>query len=271
MKAHDMKTTKDHSTNFRGATSFMFFSGVLEIIKSSIEVLHQGGLNTFKLSMEEDLRHVQQALEELEQQLSCLAKGVKDLRREEEAILEQSSRRNLGGHPMHNKQWGYGNFSPHARSYEHNSYDYYEGNRLGARNCYNDTSCKRVPRNEVRNKGNYVNGGFHKREIIMRVTMIVIIMEGIRRSSRTLGTTSRPLSYNNLKFPLLWDTFGSYEHVAWEKKVELLFYSMKENGSSTNQGLELNEASIEDQIWSSKPWRTKTRLSEGKIQEIFNG
>ncbi|KAI5662520.1 hypothetical protein M9H77_21843 [Catharanthus roseus] len=38
--------------------------------------------------MEEDLRHVQQALEGLEQQLSCLAKGVKDLRKEEEANLE---------------------------------------------------------------------------------------------------------------------------------------------------------------------------------------
>ncbi|KAI5667359.1 hypothetical protein M9H77_17212 [Catharanthus roseus] len=44
----------------------------------------------------------------------------------------------------------------HARSYEHNSYDYYEGNRLGAINCYNDTSCKKVPRNEVRNGENYV-------------------------------------------------------------------------------------------------------------------
>ncbi|KAI5672421.1 hypothetical protein M9H77_12785 [Catharanthus roseus] len=31
---------------------------------------------------------------------------------------------------------GVGNFFPHARSYEHNSYDCYEGNRLGARNGY---------------------------------------------------------------------------------------------------------------------------------------
>ncbi|KAI5653024.1 hypothetical protein M9H77_30211 [Catharanthus roseus] len=43
--------------------------------------------------MEDDLHHVQQALKGLEQQLSCLAKAAKDLRREEEAIFEQSSRR----------------------------------------------------------------------------------------------------------------------------------------------------------------------------------
>ncbi|KAI5652989.1 hypothetical protein M9H77_30176 [Catharanthus roseus] len=55
---------------------------------------------TSNLNMEEGLCHMQQPLEGLEQQLSCLAKGVKDLRKEEEAILEQSSRRNLGGHPM---------------------------------------------------------------------------------------------------------------------------------------------------------------------------
>ncbi|KAI5672736.1 hypothetical protein M9H77_13100 [Catharanthus roseus] len=62
------------------------------------------------------------ALKGLEQHLSCLAKGVKDLRSEEEAILEQSNRGNLGGHPMCNDQWGYG-----------------------------------VPRSDVRNGGNYVN------------------------------------------------------------------------------------------------------------------
>ncbi|KAI5676367.1 hypothetical protein M9H77_07317 [Catharanthus roseus] len=54
------------------------------------------GLKTFKLNMEDDLHNVQQALEGLEQQLSCLVKGLKDLKREEEAILEQISRRNLG-------------------------------------------------------------------------------------------------------------------------------------------------------------------------------
>ncbi|KAI5653453.1 hypothetical protein M9H77_30640 [Catharanthus roseus] len=39
--------------------------------------------------MEDDLRHMQQALKASEQQLSCLAKGVKDLRIEEEANYEQ--------------------------------------------------------------------------------------------------------------------------------------------------------------------------------------
>ncbi|KAI5681041.1 hypothetical protein M9H77_02268 [Catharanthus roseus] len=112
------------------------------------------GLKTFKLNMEDDLCYVQQALEGLEQRLSCLVKGVKDLKREEEAFLEQSSRRNLGGHSMHYNQWAYGNFSPYAKYYEHNSYDCFEGNRLGARNVYNDKSYNRVPRNEVRNGGN---------------------------------------------------------------------------------------------------------------------
>ncbi|KAI5663397.1 hypothetical protein M9H77_22720 [Catharanthus roseus] len=93
-------------------------------------------------------------------------KGVKDLRREEEAIFEQSNRRNLGRHLMHNNQWEYGNFSSHARSYGHNFYDCYEGNRLGTRNGYYDTSCKRVLRIDVRNGGNYVNidDRFHKRK-----------------------------------------------------------------------------------------------------------
>ncbi|KAI5664138.1 hypothetical protein M9H77_23461 [Catharanthus roseus] len=55
----------------------------------------QLGLKTIKLNMKDDLHHVQQALEGLEEQLSCLAKGVKDLRREEEAILEQTWEQNV--------------------------------------------------------------------------------------------------------------------------------------------------------------------------------
>ncbi|KAI5676622.1 hypothetical protein M9H77_07572 [Catharanthus roseus] len=87
------------------------------------------------------------------------------LKEEEDAILEQSSGRNPCGHSMHNIQWAYDNFSPYARSYEHNSYDRYEGNRLGARNGFNDKSYKRVQRNEIRKEGHYVNmdGIFHKR------------------------------------------------------------------------------------------------------------
>ncbi|KAI5649468.1 hypothetical protein M9H77_35473 [Catharanthus roseus] len=91
--------------------------------------------------MEDDLCHVQQALKGLEQQLSHLAKG----------------RRDFGGYPIYDNQWGYGNFSSHVRSYEPNSYACYESNRLRTRDCYNGISCKGIPRNDVRNGGNYVN------------------------------------------------------------------------------------------------------------------
>ncbi|KAI5667464.1 hypothetical protein M9H77_17317 [Catharanthus roseus] len=102
------------------------------------------------------VQRIQKALKALEQQFSCLAKDVKDLNREEEANYEQSNRRHIVGHPMHDNQWGYGNFSPHTRSYEPNYYDCYESNKLGARDCYNEISCRGVPRNDVGNGGNYV-------------------------------------------------------------------------------------------------------------------
>ncbi|KAI5653087.1 hypothetical protein M9H77_30274 [Catharanthus roseus] len=70
--------------------------------------------------MEDEVQRMQQALKGLKQQLSCLAKGVKDLKGEERANYEQISGRDLGGHSMHDSQLGYGNFSPHARSSEHN-------------------------------------------------------------------------------------------------------------------------------------------------------
>ncbi|KAI5675934.1 hypothetical protein M9H77_06884 [Catharanthus roseus] len=60
------------------------------------------------------VQRMQQALKGFEQQFSFLVKDVKDLKREEEANYEQSNRRNLGGHPKHDNQWGYSNFSPHA-------------------------------------------------------------------------------------------------------------------------------------------------------------
>ncbi|KAI5676211.1 hypothetical protein M9H77_07161 [Catharanthus roseus] len=188
--------------------------------------------------MEDDSRHEQQDFEGLEQQLSCLIKGVKDLRKEEEAILEQSNRKNHGGHPMRINQRGYCNFSPHDRSYEHNFYDCYEGNRYGTRNDYNDTSCKRVPRNNVRNEGNYVNMDerFHKRKGDYERYYESYNHGGYkcRKSSQTLGITSRPLSYNKLKLPLLCGTFGPCDYEAWEQQVESLFYSdcVKEEESS---------------------------------------
>ncbi|KAI5663057.1 hypothetical protein M9H77_22380 [Catharanthus roseus] len=184
--------------------------------------------------MEDKFHHVQriqQALEGLMQQLSCISKIVGDLKREEEAILEQSSRRNHGGLSMHNNQWIYGNFSLYARSYKQNSYDVYEGNRLGTRNGYNDKSYKKVLRNKVTNGGNYVNmdGRFHKRT--RDVERYYDSHEHYEhsygsknmynehndsynyggcnstRSSQTLGTTSIPLSYNNLKLSFCVELF----------------------------------------------------------------
>ncbi|KAI5667722.1 hypothetical protein M9H77_17575 [Catharanthus roseus] len=65
--------------------------------------------------------------------------------------------------------------------------------------------------NEVRNEGNYVNkdGRFHKRRGDYEEYYDSYSHEGYngRTSSQTLGTTSRPLSFNNLKLPLLWGTF----------------------------------------------------------------
>ncbi|KAI5654240.1 hypothetical protein M9H77_31427 [Catharanthus roseus] len=103
------------------------------------------------------------ALKGLKQQSSCLAKCVKDLKREKEASFEQSSRRDFGEHPMHDNQWGYGNFAPHARSY-----DCDEGNRFRTRN-------------DVGNGGNYVNMDerFHKRKGDCEDIMIVTTMEDI--------------------------------------------------------------------------------------------
>ncbi|KAI5681014.1 hypothetical protein M9H77_02241 [Catharanthus roseus] len=76
---------------------------------------------------------------------------------------------------------GYGNFSPHARPYELNSYDCYERNRLGARDCYKGISCKGVPRNDFINRENYVNMDerFHKEKLITRdIVKVITIEEG---------------------------------------------------------------------------------------------
>ncbi|KAI5653400.1 hypothetical protein M9H77_30587 [Catharanthus roseus] len=50
-------------------------------------------------------------------------------------------------------------------------------------------------------------------------------MEDIIVEAQTLRTTSRPLSYNNLKLPLLCGIFGPYDYEAWEQKVESLLYA----------------------------------------------
>ncbi|KAI5649979.1 hypothetical protein M9H77_35984 [Catharanthus roseus] len=50
--------------------------------------------------------------------------------------IEHRDQSNIGGHITSHTQWGYYNFSPHARTFEHNSYDCYEGNGLGTRNTW---------------------------------------------------------------------------------------------------------------------------------------
>ncbi|KAI5653440.1 hypothetical protein M9H77_30627 [Catharanthus roseus] len=175
--------------------------------------------------MEEDLRHVQQALEGLGQQLSCLAKDGKDLRREEGAILDQSSRRNLGGHPIHNNQSGY------------------------------------VPRNENRNEGNYVNGRFDKRRYDYEGYYDSYNYRGYnyRRSSQTFGTTSRHLSYNNVKLPISCGTFGPYDYEAWEQKVELLFYSHRVREEEKFQSV-LKSLSYEANVWWDCKYENRRRM-----------
>ncbi|KAI5671330.1 hypothetical protein M9H77_11694 [Catharanthus roseus] len=87
---------------------------------------------------------MQQAIEGLEQQLSCLAKNVGDLKREAKVILEQRSRRNLDLMSIILKI---------AMREIHLELDMV------------NRSYKRVPRNKVRNGGNYVKIDelFHKR------------------------------------------------------------------------------------------------------------
>ncbi|KAI5682103.1 hypothetical protein M9H77_03331 [Catharanthus roseus] len=143
------------------------------------------------------------------------SKGCEGLKKRRGSPM-QSSRREFGGHPMHYIQWGYGNFSPRARSYDHNFYVCYEGNKF-------------IARKNVRNGGNYVNmeERFHKKKGNYEGYYGSFNYGGYnyRKGSQTLGTTSRPLSYNNLKLLLLRGTFGPYDYDAWEQKIESLFYS----------------------------------------------
>ncbi|KAI5664559.1 hypothetical protein M9H77_23882 [Catharanthus roseus] len=164
-------------------------------------------------------------------EISCARlgpKGVKHLRREEEAILEQSNRRNLGGYPMRNNQWDMVTFLL-MLDLKHKSYDCYESNKVRARDCYYDISCKGVPRNDVINGGgNYVNKDerFHKRRDDFGEYYDSYCYGGYNyaRSSQALGTTSRPIIYK-FKLPLLYGTFGPYDYEACKQKVESLFYS----------------------------------------------
>ncbi|KAI5677639.1 hypothetical protein M9H77_08589 [Catharanthus roseus] len=84
-------------------------------------------------------------------ELQLMRKDMKQMRGNITNLsMEHRDQNNIGGHVTSHTQQGYGNFSPHARTFEHKSYDCYEDNRLGTRSGYNDRSYKKVPRNEVK-------------------------------------------------------------------------------------------------------------------------
>ncbi|KAI5663711.1 hypothetical protein M9H77_23034 [Catharanthus roseus] len=68
------------------------------------------------------------------QELQLMRKDMKEMRGNiTNLFVEHRDQSNTGGHFTSHTQWGYGNFSPHARSYEHNSNNCYDGNKLGAK------------------------------------------------------------------------------------------------------------------------------------------
>ncbi|KAI5649866.1 hypothetical protein M9H77_35871 [Catharanthus roseus] len=122
---------------------------------------------------------------------------------------------------------GYGNFSPHARSYEHNSYDCYEGNRLE----------------------------------LQMVIMIELIIEFQGMVLEMKGTI-----YNTLKLPLfLRDAFGSYDYVAWEQKLESLFCSYGVREEKKFQ-LMLKSLSYEVNVWWDCKYENKKRMEVQPIK-----
>ncbi|KAI5663504.1 hypothetical protein M9H77_22827 [Catharanthus roseus] len=122
------------------------------------------------------------------QELQLMRKDMKEMRGNITNLsMEHRDQSNIGGYVTSHTQWGYGNFSSYARSYEHNSYDCYESNRLGTRNGHNDRTYNTVPRNEVRNGGNYmkVDERFHKRKGDIERYLIVMIIMSIAMVVRT--------------------------------------------------------------------------------------
>ncbi|KAI5667572.1 hypothetical protein M9H77_17425 [Catharanthus roseus] len=202
---------------------------------------------------------------------TIIMSGVRDLKREKKAILEQSSRRNLldilciiiNGDV--------------------------KGNRLGTRNGYSATSCKRIQKNEVKNGGNYVtiDESFQKirgnvdrshdiydhykhsygsKNIYYELNDIYSYRGySCRRSSQTLGSTSRPLSYNNLKLLILHGTFGPYDYEAWEQKVESLFYSYGVREEVKCQSV-LKSLSYEVNVWWDCTCENRRRMGAKPIK-----
>ncbi|KAI5663024.1 hypothetical protein M9H77_22347 [Catharanthus roseus] len=80
-----------------------------------------------------------------------------------------------------------------------------------------------------------------------------------RRSSQTLGTTSKLLSYNNLKLPLLRGTLDSYNYVVWEQKVESFFYSYGDCKCENRRRMEAQPIGT----WSSMKQALRNRFGVG--------
>ncbi|KAI5671813.1 hypothetical protein M9H77_12177 [Catharanthus roseus] len=85
------------------------------------------------------------------------------------------------------------------------------------------------------------------------------------RSSQTLGTTSRPLSYNNLKLPLLCGTLGPYDYEAWKQKVESLFYSYCVREEENFQVV-LKSLSYELNVWWNCKCKNRRRMGAQPIK-----
>ncbi|KAI5666840.1 hypothetical protein M9H77_16693 [Catharanthus roseus] len=118
---------------------------------------------------------------------------------------------NIRVHVTSHTQWGYGNFSPHTLNFEHNSYDCYEENRLGARKGYIDKSWNYVKIDERFHKRREDKRYHDIRACVMNIMIIIACRE--------------TLSYNNFKLALLWGTFSLYDYKASEQEVESLSYS----------------------------------------------
>ncbi|KAI5681258.1 hypothetical protein M9H77_02485 [Catharanthus roseus] len=128
------------------------------------------------------------------------------------------------------------------------------GNRLGAKNGYNIDLIKELQGMKLEMKG------------IMSIWIGRSIKEeySCGRGSQTLGTTSRPLSYNNLKLPLLWCTFGL--KIIWhgsKKWNHFLFLCVREEEKFQ---LVLKSLSYEVNVWWDCKCENRKKVGEKPIR-----
>ncbi|KAI5669014.1 hypothetical protein M9H77_18867 [Catharanthus roseus] len=206
-------------------------------------------VNGMVVSMEEALKNKLEGVED-QGKASNLKSSIEVLQEKKVILGEEQN-------PKYNKKWinikmvseqppfeGYGNFSPHVGSYEHNSYDFYEGIRFGTRN-------------DVRDGGSYVNMDerFHKRKSDYEGYYDSYNYGGYnyRKGSQTLVTTSRPPSYNNLKLPFC----GLF--------MESLFYSYCVREEEKFQ-LVLKSLSYEVNVWWDSKCENRSRMGAQPIK-----